>query len=58
MNQHDPTAANLRRLLAAAHLTQREAARRLHISSRTVRRWCKDGGMPYAVQLVLEQLTI
>jgi transcriptional regulator with XRE-family HTH domain len=40
------TAADLRELLAAADVSQRELARRMGIHFTTVYRWCRDNGTP------------
>jgi transcriptional regulator with XRE-family HTH domain len=47
----------IRRLLASAHMTQGEAARRLGISIRQVNAYCSGRTkIPYLVQLGLEQI--
>ena len=61
-SKHDPRPDSLRSLLDAANLTQREAARRLGISERTMRYYLADPSSqnyrpaPYVVQYALEQL--
>lgn len=59
---HNPDPAYLRRLIARAGITQREAAQRLGISERVLRRYLADRdtpsalAAPYIVQFALESL--
>ena len=59
---HNPDPRYLRSLVAQTELTQREIARRIGISERTLRTFLADrgaataGSAPYAVQYCLEVL--
>ena len=54
MNEHHLTPTQLRGLLARAGLSQRAAARELHINERTMRRYCAGQlPVPRVVELAL-----
>ena len=60
-SKHNPDPARLRALLAAAGLSQREAARRLGVSDRTMRYYLSTDPAawkpaPYSVQFALEAM--
>lgn len=54
--RHDPSSANVRRLIAATGLKQAEVAERLGVGLRTIERWASEGNMPYTAQYALEQI--
>lgn len=56
--KHNPAPEYIRALISRAGLSQREAARRVGISARSMRHYC-TGKMvcPYSVQYALENLT-
>lgn len=47
----------IRKLLEKAGISQREAARRLNVSDRTMRHWCAGTApIPYSAQFALESM--
>lgn len=58
--KHKPSPAYVRKLLDRAGLSQREAARILGVTDRTMRFWCSDdpdaAKIPYTAQFALECL--
>lgn len=56
VKHHNPDPAYIRSLIEGAGVSQREAARRLGIDERTMRRYLHRPSAPYLVQFALENL--